>query len=64
MIILMQYIRCDFIDLLHKLDYFAKFWFFHAGFESSGSIRENIIETINLFRLRQLENVSKPSVAK
>ena len=33
---------------------------FQAGFESSGSIRENIIETINLFRLGQLENVSKP----
>ena len=33
---------------------------FQAGFESSGSIRENITETINLFRLGQLENVSKP----
>ena len=30
---------------------------FQTGFESSGSIRENIIETINLFQLRKSESV-------
>ena len=28
-----------------------------VGFNFSGNIRENIIETINLFRLKKLENV-------